>query len=373
MPYSHSEFSRGPLSSELSINPEIIDALRGSISYPTETISHKPGLDFGKTVQVRLATEGPGMFGLTDMRDNREWSGIINHTLTTGLYAVHFAEELIRAGYAVDRQAILDGMIVSHAGRRQWDEAGWYPEGVSQLVGENEQKRRRGLSNETLGMQLIQGKVPDNAFKLVVALGHNVEGFSVDPAIYKSLDFLLTIYADHRTTQKYEPLNTRMGDLLLGNFFSTDQITPKKKMEVYTEFGKLIERQKAHHLGRPGVEEVSLDAAEQLAERLGASLTSVRVTSRREFMRLLLQDADTEALLIQSGIDPNKVDDTEVPMPRWEHEFRLSYVEAAKEDIAARMIQLLTAHDESTFIQEFPLTTWWGKYARKIAGLNLSF
>lgn len=44
---------------ELRINPPVIEALRGVISDPIRTISHKPGFE-GEMVEVRLVKEGPG-------------------------------------------------------------------------------------------------------------------------------------------------------------------------------------------------------------------------------------------------------------------------------------------------------------------------
>src|SRR3989344_9494379 len=132
---------------EISISSDVIDALRGKVSDAVSTISHKPGPDYRKTVTVQLALEGPAMYGLTDWRDNKEWSGITNHVLLSARYAVYFAQRLAQAGYNVNPQRILDGMIDSHAGRRQWDEAGWYPDGLASLVGDEEAKRRRRVSN----------------------------------------------------------------------------------------------------------------------------------------------------------------------------------------------------------------------------------
>src|SRR3989344_5611307 len=270
---------------EVEIDPRVVDALRGEISEPIQTISHKP--DHGaQLVKVRIAKEGPGLFGLTDWEDNKEWSGITNHVLLSARYAVYFAQKMRDAGFETNPQRILNGMIVSHPGRRQWDEAGWYPEAVEDA------EAKRSISNETLGMRLIQGKVPQDAFELVVALGHNVEGFSVDPAIYDSLDYQIAIYVDHRAAQKYEPLNTRMGDFLIGNFFKRDEVTPELKEHVYNAIGDLIERQKNYRLGKESSEGVTLDEADQIAEQLGASTRSERVI-RRELMRLILQDADT--------------------------------------------------------------------------------
>ena len=344
------------ISAELTIDPRVVNALRGEISQPIQTISHRPGSE-GIQVEVRLAKEGPGLFGLIDWKDNKEWSGITNHVLLSTRYAVYFAQEMAKAGHQTNPQRILNGGIGSHSGRRQSDEAGWYPEAVADA------KSKRSISNETLGMQLIQGKVPQDAFDLVVALGHNVEGFSVDPAIYDSWDFKIAIYVDHRTAQTYEPLNTRMGDFLLGNFFDRSNVTEQVREAVYETLKKLIEDQKAFRLGKEGAKEVTLDQADQIAESLGAKPDSQRLT-RRELMRLILQDADTEAALIEAGIDPDDVNDETVPMPAWENEFRTEYVRAAEDSIVKELSSRIQTPDQ--FDADFSLKTWWGQYARQI-------
>lgn len=355
---------KSPDNADLFPRREVIDALRGRISNPIQTISGKPGRDYDNFVTVRLAEDGPGMFGLTDMSDNKEWSGITNHYLLTARYATHIALQLSNLGYAINPQRVLEGLIASHPGRRQSDEAHWYLEGLVGLVGRDEAKRRHDLSNETLGMQLIQGKVPQEAFELVVALGHNVEGFSVDPAIYSSLDFLVSIYIDHRTAQKYEPLNTRMGDFLLGNFFSKDQITPEIKSNVYRNLKLLIEQQKDYCFGKEGSQEISLDQGDAVAENLGASSNSERL-SRRELMRLIIQDAKTEAFLIRAGTNVDMSEEI-IPMPKWENDFRQEYIQAAAPEILARISELTSTSDQETLDQEFPTTSWWGQYARKL-------
>lgn len=356
---------------ELKPDPRVIDALRGEISEPIQTISHKPGSE-GQQVQVRLVKEGPGLFGLVDWEDNKEWSGITNHVLLSARYAVYFAQKMHDAGYEANPQRILNGMIVSHPGRRQWDEAGWYPDVIEDA------QAKRSISNETLGMQLIQGKVPQDAFELVVALGHNVEGFSVDPSIYESWDYKLAIYVDHRAAQKYEPLNTRMGDFLLGNFFKREEITPEIKEHVYAVFGDIIERQKNYRLEKEGVAQVTLDEADLIAEQLGASPRSERVI-RRELMRLILQDADIEAALMKAGIDPDNINDDTVSMPAWEDDFRQTYVKAAQDSIVEEIHLRVGRFRQYIFTdniydypileklnEEFPLNTWWGQYAREV-------
>ena len=237
---------------------------------------------------------------------------------------------------------------------------------------------KRSISNETLGMQLIQGKVPQDAFELVVALGHNVEGFSVDPSIYESWDFKIAIYVDHRTAQKYEPLNTRMGNFLLGNFFNRGDVTPEVRECVYEDLKSLIEREKEYRLGKEEAKEVTLDEADHIAESLGAKPNSERL-ARRELMRLILQDADTEAALIQAGVDPDNINDETVPMPIWENQFRKDYVKAAEEGIFEKFDKLVQKdRDYDQFLanserpnfsfldKDFPENTWWGQYARDL-------
>jgi len=363
------EQGQQPAFPELTPDPRVVDVLRGTVSDPIQTISHKPGSE-GQLVTIRLALEEPGMFGLEDWEDNKEWAGINNHTWLSTRYGVHFSRRMAQVGHETDPQRILNGMIVSHAGRRQSDEARWYPDAIKDSVA------KLAVSNETLGMRLIQGKVPQDAFELVVALGHNVEGFSVDPAIFKTWDYRLAIYADHRTTQKYEPLNTRMGDFLLGNFFQQSERTPEKKEQVYGVIGNIIDAQKNYRLGQEGAEAVTLDEANQIAESLGARADSERLT-RRELMRIILQDADTEAALIQAGINPNAINDETVPMPKWEDNLRKEYVVAAKESIIDGVYGYMNRFLDSLRIDgdfdysilnelnlQFPLNSWWGQYAR---------
>lgn len=79
---------------DIEPNQIAVNTLRGIVSEPLRTISHKPGITEGKLVTVRLALEGPAMFGLTDWTDSKEWAGIFNHTILSARYAVHFAQQM---------------------------------------------------------------------------------------------------------------------------------------------------------------------------------------------------------------------------------------------------------------------------------------
>lgn len=356
------------MAAERPIRPkaEVLEALKGQISEPLTTVSNKPG-KVGEKVSVRIVKEGPGMVGLCDFYDSREWAGIFNHVLLSARYATYFSKKLSEAGFDSNPKRVLNGMLVSHPGRRQWDEATWYPEIVE------DEKEKRSISNETLGMQLIQGNVPRDVFELVVALGHNVEGFAVDPSVYDSWDFKIAIYVDHRTAQKYEALNIRMGEFLLGNFFKREDINSEIRTRVYEELKGLIGRQKQSRL--KGGWPVSLDEADRIARELGAGPDSARL-SRRELMRLILQDADTEVALISVGIDP-EIDEEKVPAPRWERYLRRLYVNDAEVNIYEHFMEIQTPIEIYFFTEgkidaeltekkdrEFPETSWWGNYVR---------
>lgn len=328
---------------DLSPNPDVVNALRGTISEPLQTISRKPGSN-DQVVTVRIALEGPGMFGLTDWEDNKEWSGIFNHCILSARYATYFAEGTAQAGYSVSPQVILDGMIISHPGRRQWEEAIWYP-GIAPNA-----EVKRAITNETLGLSLIQGKIPEEIFRLVSSLAFSEE-FPVDPQVYESWEHRLSILADHRSSDRYLPLHIRMGDFIWGNFFDRERTKPEIKEQVHSSLNELFKRQKNYRLGMMGGKEVVADEAVEIIQSLGASANSARSTLRLQ-LENLLEDVATEAELIKVGVDPNEVNDETVPMPAWEDQLRLQYVEAAR--------------DSMKFDMDFPLTTWWGQYARKL-------
>lgn len=356
--------------SELQPTLSVVDALRGVISDPISTTSYKQGQE-GQTIEVRLALEGPGMFGLTDWKDNREWSGIFNHSILSARYSLYFAKQLAERGYDINPQTILDGMIVSHSGRRQWDEAGRYPEAVTDV----ESKRGKGKSNEALGLKLIQGKeVPQDVFDLVAALAHENTEFPVSQEVFDSLEYRICEYVDHRTTGEYLPLSERMGGFLLGYFFKKDEVTPELRERVIGFTKEIIEAQKGYKRGETS-QEVIPEEADQAAEELGASADSDRL-KRIDLIRLILHDADTEALLESEGIDPNGINDETAPMPAWEDKLRREYVESARESITGRLaywFDLISDYElqepgssrnlYESLEEEFPFDEWWGSYA----------
>lgn len=287
--------------------PGIENALCGEVSRPQLVTSQKPGSE-GQTVEVSLVTTGSGQFGLTSWRDNKEWAGIFNHSVLTARIASHLAMQLAKREHPVDPQLIIDTMIVSHPGRRQWDEARWYPDAAPNAA------ERTKVTNETLGLRIIQGHVPEKAFKIVTALAHGNKEFPPDPDTLASLEYRLTSYVDHRTTDHVQALHTRMGDFLAGYFFARNSLTADEKTAIYDAMKTIISRKKQG-------EKVTVEEADAIAARLGANETSDRL-DRKDFMHLVLQDAEIEILLEENGIDVTAINESTVPMPQWEEDLR---------------------------------------------------
>lgn len=305
---------------EFSPAPGIVDALRGKISEPIQTTSYKPGSE-GQLVTVRLALEGPCMFGLTDPEDNKEWYGIFNHSVLSARYATYFAQKAFSAGVSVDPQLVLDGMIVSHPGRRQWDEALWYPKAISNAA------EKTAITNETLGLRLIKGNVGDEIFFFVASLAYSEE-FPVDPAIYTSWEHRLAILADHRTSNRYLPLHIRMGDFIWSNFFDKSKFKADTRELVHEKLGDLFIKQRRYRLGTIGGKMITADEISDCLQAIGANLNSSRSTLRLQIENLL-EDLETEVELIKLGIDPENINDETVPQPKWEDDLSTQYLQAA--------------------------------------------
>ena len=93
-----------PPSHEYVPDPSVLAVLKGIISDPITTRSYKPGPTEVKMVKVRLVTNGIGISGLTDWRDNKEWSGINNHDLLTTRYYAYFSQAMYEKGHNTNPQ-----------------------------------------------------------------------------------------------------------------------------------------------------------------------------------------------------------------------------------------------------------------------------
>lgn len=294
--------------SEVITGPDsrILEALRGKISKPRRVISRKAGIQ-GQEITVRLVEEGAGMAGLEDTEDNKEWAGIFNHLVKTARIATFLAQELKKTGENVDARLVLNSVLISHAGRRQWDEANWYPEAVENAL-EKAAMGDQPLTMEILSKADIPGKIMD------VVDVHAGDVKKIDQR-YR-LEEIVAYYTDWRVSQNVMSLEERFDAFQKSPSFT--KVTPEHFAEI---------------------KEWAFRTEEEIFSRL--------------------------------AIKPEDITDNFPPVPRWEKYLRRLYINDAEEGIFSRLSQLhqqINAGEigEEQLDKEFPQNTWWGKYVGEL-------
>ena len=214
-----------------------LEVLKGSIAEPIETVSNKPDLK-GRVIKVFLVEKGSGMVGLEDAADNQEWAGIFNHILTTARVATFLGEQLREQGEVVDPDCILNTILVSHAGRRQYDEATWYP----LVVPDAPWKVEVGDTAITLSL-LADAYISSIIVENVKA--HGV-GNTYPISQMNTWEKILPSYADFRVSQNIMSLKERLADLerrgVTAGRFTKKHLDALKEWAFHTEnkiFSKL--------------------------------------------------------------------------------------------------------------------------------------
>jgi hypothetical protein len=285
-----------------------LSALKGTVSEPITTISHKPATT-GEEVQVRLVESGAGMVGLENREDNKEWSGIFNHIVKTARVATFLAEELKKTGVQVDPSLVLNTILVSHAGRRQWDESNWYPD-VIENAGEKAKGGDQKLATQVLKKAGISEEIMDIVDAHGIGTIYPIEKMD-------TWEKKLSLYADFRTSQTIMSLRERFEDM-------AKRAVPS---------GRVTQEQ--------------LDAIEKWAF----------ATEQDIFSRL--------------SIRPEDILEDMPPQPRWEHYIRRLYINDAEGGIFERISELHDKIDkgeisETELNKEFPSSTWWGNYVKEL-------
>lgn len=293
---------------------EILQVLKGTTSEPIETVSQKPGQE-GNAITLKLAKEGSAMVGLKNMEDNKEWAGMFNHVLRTSRLSSFLAQGLREKGIDVDPKIVLNTVLVSHSGRRQWDESRWYPNAVEDA--ENKKmKTDTEISIELLEKAGISSTIIENV------RSHDHRQYPPE----KLKDNWITkivIYADYRTSQNVMSLTERFDDL--------------EKRAVPT--GRITK------------------------EELGN-------------LRIFFKKVEEEIFAILGDIKPEDITDAYPKAPLWENYIRRLYIQDAEESIFEKYSELQSqlkngsAEEKSTAKAEidslFPETSWWGNYVREL-------
>jgi len=277
----------------------------GEISDQLITPKYEKGKP-GDPVTTRIVTGGAGLAELKDPKDMVEWSGVVNHVLFSTRIATHYAAVLQSAGHNINSEVVLNAGIVSHLGRRPWDEANWYPEIVSHY------QETLAHTNESLGVKMLEDANTTNSILQVVqGLAH---GYDTDPAIYQTIEYRLFSLVDHLVTETVHPYEVRMGNIVTSWFMSgtkpTDELTAQVRQVI------------VNALQNPGDSTPEVIHNNFLA--LGAQENSDRLTLSR-FAELIVEDAHTAKLLKDAGIDITQAG--EIPEFTWERILRSCFLQ----------------------------------------------
>lgn len=354
-------------------NSTVIEALKGRVSEPKEVISHKPESQ-GKKVKVRLVEDGAGMVGLKDREDNREWAGIFNHYVKTAGASLQLGKLLKLNGQEVDLQLLLNTVMLSHSGRRQYDEATWYPSKVDDAA------RKREMGDMQIGLSNLRGK--SLSPKLIDMISVHGLGTIFPFEATKTWNEKLPMYLDFRIAQNAMPMEQRFVDLqrgvasgrytqeFLGSLHRWAALVEKELFEILaiTSYDSLKSNPRnlktridvAIKLGKFSEEEAKLLRNTKLYKQSGQDVDPAEISGmdQNEFLsRLELRPEDINDLLLQPE--------------RWERYIRRLYINDAEEGIFARLSEVYGKINSGEITQdeldkEFPKNTWWGKYSREL-------
>ncbi len=163
-----------------------------------------------------------------------------------------------------------------------------------------------------------------------------------------------------------DPLSTRMADFF-ANYFVRQELKKSDFVEeLYTIFEEIVTQ------GRVGTL-----THEEAAKRLlpYQSKQSERGLTLDDLVRLVLEDAVTEAELIKIGISPEDITDSNPPAARWEKYLERMYINDAEASAFERIKYLEEQKTEgaiseeefnSTLEREFPWNHWWGRKMREL-------
>lgn len=305
------------MSRETRPQGDILEVLKGKTERVVPQEIKKP--DVSLSDEISLVREGSGMIGLREVHENKEWSGIFNHVVKTARVATYLAERLKSLGVEVDPKETLNSILVSHSGRRQWDEARWYPQ--DSFDAENKVKK----GDTALSLDLLKDSGVSSIIIENVA-GHGTRNPDVELNTWEKK---LALYADFRTSQDVMPLDERF-----------------KGLQRAVDDGRLTQSE--------------LNTLKNWAH-------NVEVDIFQKFV-----DEKNGVLL-----EADDLNNDFPKQPAWEKYIRRLYIQDAEkgiydklDDFERRIMQAASDEEVDKIAQEvskqFPENTWWGKYVRDL-------
>ena len=330
----------------------------------------------GQEITTRLVREGAGMVGLEDRIENQEWAGIFNHYIKTAGASLQLGRLLKLNGEQVDLQLMLDTVTLSHSGRRQYDEATWYPEQIDDAA------QKRELGDTQIGLENLQSKhLPPELIDMISVHGL---GTTYPFEATKTWNEKLPMYLDFRIAQNAMPMEQRFVDLqggvAVGRY--TQEFLDRTHEWARSREQELFNALHVSSYGGVSANPQNLKARIDTAIKLG-KFKEAEVAALKEtklYKPKLGRDGDVaevaglsqDEFLDRLQLHPEDINDQLLQPERWERYVRRLYINDAEQGIFARLSQLhrdIEAEKVGSaeeLEKEFPQNTWWGKYAREL-------
>lgn len=208
---------------------------------------------------IYYLTDGSGMFGLKNREDAMRWKGIFNHILGTARQVHFLAEKLSQAtpeqkeafaakGFdassfeAANPNQLTAFMLISHAGRRQMDEATWH--NLSDTAHPTKD------SYENTVRHLTASKAPQFFVDLMRVENHDhLFSYKENGMLPDIVDNILT-YCDWTYGQNPQTLESRFTGL------RTSQRTDNEALDKFEQYGKRFETAVKEILGEDVIREM---------------------------------------------------------------------------------------------------------------------
>lgn len=330
----------------------------------------------GQEITTRLVHEGAGMVGLEDRIENQEWAGIFNHYVKTAGGSLRLGRLLQLNGQEVDLQLMLNTVMLSHSGRRQYDEATWYPEQIDDAV------QKRELGDTQIGLANLQSKhLPPELIDMISVHGlGTIYPFEAT----KTWNEKLPIYLDFRIAQNAMPMEQRFIDLQRGVIAGryTQEFLDKTHEWAIGRESELFEALQIPSyeviVSNPQNMKARIDAAIKLGKFTVTEVAALKETqlykpkSGKEGDVAEIAGLTSEEFLERLQLHPEDINDQLLQPERWERYIRRLYINDAEQGIFARLSKLHRdveagkAGSAEELDKEFPQNTWWGKYTREL-------
>lgn len=350
----------------------VLEALKGA-TFTEPMRLRKPT---GQEITTRLVREGAGMVGLENKVENQEWAAIFNHYVKIAGAVLQLGRLLQSNGQNVDLQLMLNATMLSHSGRRQYEEATRYSDIVDNAV------EKRKVGDTQIGLSSLKDKnLPAELIEMISVHGL---GTIFPFESIKTWNQKLPLYLDFRIAQNVMLMEQRFVDLQRG-------VTAGRYTQEFLDKAHEWAREREHELFEalkiPSYEALASNI-QNLKTRINTAVTlgkfsedeAIALRGTKLYQPKSGKDGDVagviglsqDEFLDRLQLHPEDINDQLLQPGRWERYIRRLFINDAEQGIFARLSKLQRDISEGKagsveeLEKEFPQNTWWGKYVQEL-------